>query len=119
MVPFIWRVLKLQELPFSHIRADPGSEKPAKNRPQRERGDEIAQNLRGSKTGSGSDGAHLLVAEVERPRGFWVGEGGNDLVGSNGFEQRKGSGSQVRCVSFVIPRGQGMLPTEGIGVPKP
>jgi len=65
VLPFIWRVLELLELPFLHISEDPGSEKPAKNRPHREGDDEIAQNLPGSKTGTGSDGTHLLVAEVE------------------------------------------------------
>jgi hypothetical protein len=66
----------------------------------------MAQNLQGSKTRR--DGALAYLVAEDRGRGFCGGgggrgEGGNDLVGASGFEQRNstveyvemGSGSQT------------------------
>jgi hypothetical protein len=64
----------------------------------------MAQNLQGSKTRR--DGALAYLVAEDRGRGFcggWGREGGNDLVGASGFEQRNstveyvemGSGSQT------------------------
>lgn len=53
-------------------------------------------------------GSHLLVAEAE---GFGCGREATTSWAPMDSNKEKGSGG----VSFVIPRGQGMLPTEGSG----